>query len=175
MLTTSRYQLICRCYLFDRSICKESIKFKFNFLFKVHLPLIGRKWPGNFLFCIYHLLGQDSPSLKLYYLSLWLSLFQWKTLLVEKTVVVELGESQPCRLNCLNFNIKTSVVYFYQPTGVLQAGSAGFLLVKIIFWHLFAQKEKKHAKRQKNMKKLLNSGRQTNNGQLRGKHKYHLK
>ena len=40
-------------------------------------------------------LGQDSPSLKLCYLSLWLSLFQWKTLLVKKTVIVELGESWP--------------------------------------------------------------------------------
>ena len=44
-------------------------------------------------------LGQDSPSLKFYYLSLWLSLLQWKTLLVEKTVKVELGESRPCTLN----------------------------------------------------------------------------
>ena len=40
------------------------------------------------------LLGTDSPNLKL---SLWLSLFQWKALPVEKTVIVELGESQPCR------------------------------------------------------------------------------
>ena len=40
-------------------------------------------------------LGQDSPSLKLYYLSFWLSFFQWKTLLVEKTVIIEHGESQP--------------------------------------------------------------------------------
>ena len=39
--------------------------------------------------------GWDSPTLKLYYLSLWQSLFQWKTLLVEKTVIVELGESWP--------------------------------------------------------------------------------
>ena len=37
--------------------------------------------------------GQDSPSLKLYYVSLWLSLFQWKTLLVEKTEIVELDEN----------------------------------------------------------------------------------
>ena len=44
--------------------------------------------------------GQDSPSLKLYYLSLWLSLFQWKTLQVEKTVIVELGESMPWTLKC---------------------------------------------------------------------------
>ena len=40
-------------------------------------------------------LGQDSPSLNLYYLSLWLALFQSKILLVEKTVIVELGESWP--------------------------------------------------------------------------------
>ena len=40
--------------------------------------------------------GQDSPTLKLcYYLSPWLGVFQWKTLLVEKTVIVEVGESQP--------------------------------------------------------------------------------
>ena len=40
-------------------------------------------------------LGQDSPRLYLYYLSLWLALYQSKTLLVEKTVIVELGESWP--------------------------------------------------------------------------------
>ena len=39
--------------------------------------------------------GQDSPSFKIYYLSLGLSLFQRKTLQVEKTVIVELVESQP--------------------------------------------------------------------------------
>ena len=38
-------------------------------------------------------LGLDSPTLKLSYLSLWLALFQGKTLLEEKTVIVELGES----------------------------------------------------------------------------------
>ena len=40
-------------------------------------------------------LGWDSPTLKLCYLCLWLALFQLKTLLEEKSVIVELGESQP--------------------------------------------------------------------------------
>ena len=35
--------------------------------------------------------GRDSPTLKLSYLSIWLALFQGKTLLEEKTVKVELG------------------------------------------------------------------------------------
>ena len=39
--------------------------------------------------------GWDSPTLKLCYLSFLLLTFQWKTLLQEKTVIVELGESQP--------------------------------------------------------------------------------
>ena len=39
--------------------------------------------------------GWDSPKLKLDFLCLWLALFQWKTKLVEKTVIVELGESWP--------------------------------------------------------------------------------
>ena len=39
--------------------------------------------------------GQDSQRLNLYYLPLILALFQSKTLLVEKTVIVELGESRP--------------------------------------------------------------------------------
>ena len=39
--------------------------------------------------------GQDSPRSNHYYLSLWLAIFQSKTLLVEKTVIVEHGESQP--------------------------------------------------------------------------------
>ena len=39
--------------------------------------------------------GRDSPTLKLSYLSLWVALFQGKTLLEEKTVIVELGESWP--------------------------------------------------------------------------------
>ena len=43
--------------------------------------------------------GWDSPTLKLYYLRLQLSLFQWKTMLVDKTVIVELGESQPSILH----------------------------------------------------------------------------
>jgi hypothetical protein len=37
----------------------------------------------------------DSPKLKFCYLFLWLALSQWNTLLEEKTVIVELGESQP--------------------------------------------------------------------------------
>ena len=50
-------------------------------------------------------LGRNSPSLKLYYLRLLLWLFQWKTLLVEKTVIVELGESQPIfKVNPVTFN-----------------------------------------------------------------------
>ena len=56
--------------------------------------------------------GQDSPSLKLYYLSLWLSLFQWKTLLVEKTVIVELGESRPCKIPGLKY-IQTVIYSLY--------------------------------------------------------------
>ena len=39
--------------------------------------------------------GWDSPTFKLYYLSLKRAFFQWKTMLVEKTVIVELGESRP--------------------------------------------------------------------------------
>ena len=39
--------------------------------------------------------GWDSPTLKLYYHSVWLALFYWKTILVEKTVIVELYESLP--------------------------------------------------------------------------------
>jgi hypothetical protein len=39
--------------------------------------------------------GRDSPSLELCYLSLWLALLQWKRLLGEKTVIVELDDSQP--------------------------------------------------------------------------------
>ena len=46
--------------------------------------------------------GQDSPSLKLFYLSLWLSFFQWKNLLEEKNVIVELGKSQPRNLEILS-------------------------------------------------------------------------
>ena len=52
-------------------------------------------------------LGWDSPLLKLYYLSLWLAIFQWKSQLEEKTVIVELGESQPrwLRISVLWHNI----------------------------------------------------------------------
>jgi hypothetical protein len=39
-------------------------------------------------------LGVDSPTLKLCCLNLWLPIFQWNALLVEKTVIVEFGESQ---------------------------------------------------------------------------------
>ena len=41
------------------------------------------------------MLGQDSPTLKLCYLKFILLTFQCKTLVEEKTVIVELGESQP--------------------------------------------------------------------------------
>ena len=41
------------------------------------------------------LLGPDSPTIKLCYLSFQLVAFLLKTLLEEKTVIVELGESQP--------------------------------------------------------------------------------
>ena len=40
-------------------------------------------------------LDRDSPTLKLCYLSFLLLTFQWKTLLEEKTVIVEPDESQP--------------------------------------------------------------------------------
>jgi hypothetical protein len=40
--------------------------------------------------------GQDLPISKLYYLSFCLSLFKLKTMLVEKTVIAQLGESQSC-------------------------------------------------------------------------------
>ena len=39
--------------------------------------------------------GRDSPSLKVYYLIHWLGHSLCKTLLEEKTVIVELGEFQP--------------------------------------------------------------------------------
>ena len=39
--------------------------------------------------------GWDSPILKLCYLWCWLELFQWKNLLGEINVIVEVGESQP--------------------------------------------------------------------------------
>ena len=45
--------------------------------------------------------GWDSPTLKLYYLSLQQALFQWKTTLVEKTVKVELSESWPRSIQLL--------------------------------------------------------------------------
>ena len=49
---------------------------------------ISRSFNFNFL-------GWDSPNSKFCYLSFWLELFKIKTLLVEKTVIEELGESQP--------------------------------------------------------------------------------
>ena len=45
------------------------------------------------MLCLLTDLGRDSPTLKLSNLGLWLALFQGKTLLEEKTVIVELGES----------------------------------------------------------------------------------
>ena len=66
--------------------------------------------------------GQDSPRLNLYYLSAWLALFQSKTLLVEKTVIVELGESWPrtcSKIGLQNYvrqKIKRSVELFLRPT-----------------------------------------------------------
>ena len=41
------------------------------------------------------ILGQDSPTLKPCYHSFQLLTFLFKTLLEEKNVIVELGESQP--------------------------------------------------------------------------------
>ena len=58
-------------------------------------------------------LGWDSPKSKLYYLNFWLVLTLWKTLLEEKTVTEELGESHPlpdicqCGMKLTN-NIKIS-------------------------------------------------------------------
>jgi hypothetical protein len=43
--------------------------------------------------------GWDSPTLKLCYICPWLALFQLKTLLKEKSVIAELGESQPWSLS----------------------------------------------------------------------------
>jgi hypothetical protein len=43
-------------------------------------------------------LSWDLPRLKRFYPCLWLSLLQWKTLPQEKTLIIELGESQPCVL-----------------------------------------------------------------------------
>ena len=57
----------------------------------LHCKRVDLVWAVSI--CIHAL--QDSPMLKLCYLSLWLALFRWKTLLVEKTVIVEIGESQP--------------------------------------------------------------------------------
>jgi hypothetical protein len=37
----------------------------------------------------------DSPTLKLCCQNIWLPIFQWKAMLVAKTVIVELGESRP--------------------------------------------------------------------------------
>ena len=74
--------------------------------------------------------GQDSPSLKLYYLSLWLSLFQWKTLLVEKTVIVELGESWPWNPDDSGFRVD-------------QGWFDKFLLSKIVTMSILMSKRRK--------------------------------
>ena len=44
---------------------------------------------------------RDAPTLKISYFSLWLAFSQWKTLLVEKTLILEVGESQPSRVYLL--------------------------------------------------------------------------
>ena len=56
--------------------------------------------------------GQDSPRLNLYYLSLWLALFQSTILLVEKTVIVELGEFWPRSLLFTNQNEEKNIKHF---------------------------------------------------------------
>ena len=58
------------------------------------------------------LLGQDSPTLKLCYLSPWQGVFQLKTLLVEKPVIVEVGESQPwaIRKSSIMWNVLNCLV-----------------------------------------------------------------
>ena len=43
-------------------------------------------------------LGLDSSILRLEQLYPWLAIFQWKTLLVDQTLIGELGESQPWQL-----------------------------------------------------------------------------
>ena len=48
-------------------------------------------------------MGWDSPVLRLCYLSLWLSLFELKTQLESKTLVIELCESQLWDLTCIYF------------------------------------------------------------------------
>ena len=80
-------------------------------------------------------LGQDSPSLKLYYLSLWLSLFQWKTLILEKNVMVELGESQPCIL-AMPFNESLHVLVLKQicHRQVLKSWNFSHLAKKVSIW-----------------------------------------
>ena len=51
----------------------------------------------------------DSPRSKLYYLCLWLAIFQWKTLLEEKTMIVELGESWPWNFRLTQFFLTKKV------------------------------------------------------------------
>ena len=66
----------------------------------------------------YFIQGWYSPSLKLYYLSICLPLFHWKTMLEEKTVIVDLGESLPRSVwysgqhitNCLNYLSKGTFI-----------------------------------------------------------------
>ena len=54
--------------------------------------------------------SRRNQGLNLYYLSLWLALFQPKTLLVEKTVIVELDESWPCNKAGKNIMPNTSTI-----------------------------------------------------------------
>ena len=53
---------------------------------------------------LFNIQGWDSPRLKLCYLSHWLGVFQWKPLLVEKTMIVVVGESRPRYSNLLTFH-----------------------------------------------------------------------
>ena len=60
-------------------------------------------------------LGQDSPTLKLCYLSFQLVTFLLKTLLEEKTVIVELGESQPSVISLRNVPTKAMNIFQIRP------------------------------------------------------------
>ena len=68
--------------------------------------------------------GWDSPTIKLYYLSLKLALLQWKTMLVEKTVIVELGESQPWII----------VIIIAKIWNLLSSSCVFYLDTKITYW-----------------------------------------
>ena len=63
--------------------------------------------------------GWDSPMLKLWYLSLWLALFQWKT------VIEELGESQPRNYCIYMITSKYAFVLKYD-SAVLQRSKKKF-------------------------------------------------